>query len=243
MPTRIDQTDWATLRGARGPATAVPGLLRTLSETDKVASVPILHALLDEVWSQGLVFPATAALTPVLADLLRPPVTWLHPKIVLILGVFAEGTASQPEIAHTVRAAVDAQLDTYLALINAPDLPVELELALIYLLAHFPHHRSRIDGTWIPRHTGRDDAARLRRCLTTPDFTDQATLALLGRVWPTPEYWQPRPGEAAIDSEWRRSLQLDPTAAALIWDQETQSLLAYLGAQAEHAITEVSGVG
>jgi demethylmenaquinone methyltransferase/2-methoxy-6-polyprenyl-1,4-benzoquinol methylase len=221
---------------------AVPALLEELGDTDEVGGVRVLHTLLDETWADGQVFPATAALVPPLTEFLRPPVTWLHPKICLILGVFAEGTASDPAIARAVHAAVEAGLETYLRLAREPDRSVELELALLYLLAHFPRHRTRIETEWAPRHLGPDDAARLTRCLTTPDFTDPATLSQIGRVWPTPEYWHPRPGEADVDTEWRKSLRLSSAGAALIWDQETQALLAYLGAQAEHAINEVSDV-
>ncbi|MEU7688631.1 hypothetical protein [Streptomyces spectabilis] len=209
---------------------------------DQADCVRIIHALLDETWAEGEVFPATAALVPLLCATLRPPITWLHPKVTLILGLFTEGIAPDPSTARAVHAAVESGLDAYLAMARMPHRRAELDLALVYLLAHFPQHRARIEAVWTTRHTDPDNTARLARCLTTPDFDDPATLRLIGRSWPTPRYWQSPLEPAVTGKEERRIRDLPPDALALIWDQETQALLAYLGAQAEHAIKEASSV-
>jgi SAM-dependent methyltransferase len=242
MLASVDEVDWPTLVSGVGRATDVPARLRQLTRTDEVTSVGILHALLDELWVDTEVFPATAAAIPFLCELLSPPVTWLHPKIALILGVLAEGRSDDLVIQETVHTAVESGLDAYLGLLQTSDRSVAMELSLLYLLAHFPQHRSRIYDEIDPHRWNEDDMGRLDRCLTTPDFSDPATLAVIGRAWPTPAIWRLDDGETLVDHEWKESLDLDPEEAQRIWALETKAVLAYLGAQAEHAVKEASGV-
>jgi hypothetical protein len=188
------------------------------------------------------VYVATAAAVPYLCEFLAPPVNWLHPKIVLVLGVLAEGRCDDAVTEHAVRTAVESELDTYLEVAKASDYSEAMELALAYLLAHFPHQRSRIEDGVDSGRWSEDDAARLCRCLTVPDVNDPTTLDQIGRAWPTPAIWRSAGPEEALHRRWKDSLRLTAVEAARIWELETRAVLAYLGAQAEHAIKEASGV-
>ncbi|GAA0354050.1 hypothetical protein NE235_07875 [Actinoallomurus spadix] len=243
MLEQLDQPAWAHTPGASGPASQIPDLLGRLARADKTGSVAIIHAILDHIWVDGEVFPATVTTIPFLRELLGLPPNWLHPKLLLILGVLAEGHAKDVATTEAVRAAVGDSVDPYLALAPAAqdDWPA-LALSLGYLLAHFPAHRARIEAALDGTSLRSADRARITRCLTIPDFSVPATMAAVSRSWPSPEIWAGRPGEDEIDREWKESFGIGPEQAARIWDLETESILTYLGAHAEYAVFEESGV-
>jgi len=242
MFEQLDKAAWANLVGASGAANQIPELLQQLARAEKRGSVEVLHRLLDEIWVDGQVFPATAATIPFLCQLLDPPVTWLHPKILLVLGVLAEGAPLDADNHSAVHNQIESRLDLFLSLAPAARDDEALRLALGYLLAHFPSRADQVEAKLGTIHLHNDDRARIRRCLTTPDFTRPETFAHIGRSWPTPEIWKLKAEEDIVDRSWRQSLDLDATRAARIRELETKALLAFLGAHAEHAIKEVSDV-
>jgi hypothetical protein len=242
MLDALDDVGWDSLASGTGRATRVPDLLRRLGQVDEVDSVAVLHSLFDDIWIDGEIFPATVPVVPFLVGHLASPTTWLTAKVALVLGVLAEGESAVAGVAAEVRDAVAAPIDVYLRVAAEPFRSPATELALLYLLAHFPEHRSRIEAEVDSGRWSRDDAARLQRCLTIPDFDDPTTLSRIGRAWPTPAIWQLSSGEEETHRRWKDSINLDTAEAANIWELETKSLLAYLGAQAEHAVKEASGV-
>jgi hypothetical protein len=70
---RLDTIDWASLKGCGGPATDVPDLLRELVSEEDGVRMDIWAELLDHLWHQGTVFPASAAAIPFLYELLTDP--------------------------------------------------------------------------------------------------------------------------------------------------------------------------
>lgn len=153
----------------------------------------------------------------------------VHARAVLSLGIIAE------------RIATDFGSDVAALLALAHDEPSEaVSLGLAYLFAHFPSQATAVEAALSSRVLAEPDRLRLLRCLRRPDFSDRAPLDSLGRVWPTPALWADV--ESAADRQWRDSLQLDETAVRALWDAETQALLAFLGARAEHAIIRSADV-
>lgn len=69
----LNSIDWASLRGSGGPASEVPALLRALVSEDKSVRMDVWVELLDRLWHQGTVFPASAAAIPFLFELLTHP--------------------------------------------------------------------------------------------------------------------------------------------------------------------------
>ncbi|MGV0741120.1 hypothetical protein [Mycolicibacterium sp. XJ870] len=214
----------------------VEDLQSHVATDDRLRSTELVDRVIDEIWSDGEVFPTAVAAVPVLCTLLKQDASWLHPKLLLVLGVLVEATSDNPDIARDVHHQIGSRLDLYLSLASRARHDDSLKLALIYLLAHFPENRTKIEVGLEMIPMTNDDRARIDRCLTIPDFSQDETFALIGHSWPTPAIWELTAEENLIDASWRQSLDLNDDEAAQVWDLETKAILAYLGAQAEHAI-------
>jgi hypothetical protein len=108
---------------------------------------------------------------------------------------------------------------------------------MLYLLAHFPADGASILAAFDGVNIAVADRERLRRCLHCPDFNKaEELLNSVGRVWPSPTVWQLTNDEARLDQAWRGSLRLRADTVRTMWEAETTALLAYLGAQADHAL-------
>lgn len=85
MLTGVDGVDWSTLEHAYGMATDVPRHLRALTSTDSGVREAALDALYGNLWHQGTLFPATAAVIPFLFQLLDDDATPDRPLLMLFL--------------------------------------------------------------------------------------------------------------------------------------------------------------
>ena len=69
----LDAIDWSILTHAHGPATDVPELLRSLLSEDPDVRLQAFAELVEKIWHQGTVYPASAAAIPFLFELLTHP--------------------------------------------------------------------------------------------------------------------------------------------------------------------------
>src|SRR3954468_6028237 len=87
----LDTIDWASLTHAHGPATDLPGLLRSLLSADPEVRIEAIAHLVETIWHQGTVYPASAAAVPFLYELLTHPDVPDKGGIVNLLGCIADG--------------------------------------------------------------------------------------------------------------------------------------------------------
>lgn len=155
-----------------------------------------------------------------------------HARSLILLGILAE----RAERAERTPQALPIQVPRLLDAVR-PDWPESTALAAAYLLAHFPEHAEAIEEALTTTVLDAPDLARLRRCLARPaDLGGTEALNLLGRVWPSPATWMLDPAERDLDQRWRATLALTAEAAEELWLSETATLLAFMGAKAEHAV-------
>ncbi|MEV6603828.1 cupin domain-containing protein [Kutzneria sp. NPDC051319] len=140
-----------------------------------------------------------------------------HARALILLGILAE----------TSHDAVSPRLPEILHAVGA-DQPESVLLALAFLGAHFREHADAV----LAATTGLsdEDRQRLERCLADPD-PDR-----IGRSWPTPALWELSEAERELDRRWRDEGRWDAETVRAIWDAETTSLLAFMGAKADHHV-------
>jgi hypothetical protein len=192
-----------------------------------------LERILSGIWSEGEVNATTVDAVPHLVELLMVANAVWRPWMALVLGVLVEGQAIDPTVPAAVGNAVAAGYDRYRRLLDELS-PGEhaARLALLYLLAHFPDRGDLLDALDRSPYVESDDATRVARCAEDPGLRSRFRL---GRVWPSPAHWQLSADEEKKDADWRLGLSLPAETYAAIRNLERQSLLAYLGAQAEDA--------
>ncbi|MGW3204249.1 methyltransferase domain-containing protein [Streptomyces sp. NPDC001135] len=179
------------------------------------------------LWSEsGPSGQAEAAVAEILAVLATAPGR-RRAHLALTLGLLADvrggGTA--------VRARVRSGLHDYLDLLGRADGDVALQAVVVHLLAQFPEDRSLILQHPAMAALGEDDLSRLERCLAPLDPGAPA----IGRAWPSPARWTLDAAELDRERRWTRTLA--PARIAAMWDKDTRTLLAYLGARAVGAVT------
>ncbi|GAB2674900.1 hypothetical protein GCM10027271_39900 [Saccharopolyspora gloriosae] len=158
-----------------------------------------------------------------------------HPnraRVALLLGVLLGDDESSSYLPGQIKGVLGDRLDASMRLLERADTEPCLRTALLHLLMHLPEQRDRISPV-LPADLDEHDAARLRRCLTVPDFTDPSCAAGIGRAWPSPAHWG---SLAPITGPVRAGAEL-----AELWDAETAALRAYQGARAEHEIHHAFG--
>ncbi len=87
----LDEVDWSSLTHAYGDATDVPDLLRALLSPNPKEREKTVYKLFGNIWHQGTVYPASAAATPFLYELLTVPEVQDKPAIAHLLSSIAEG--------------------------------------------------------------------------------------------------------------------------------------------------------
>ncbi|MGH3853919.1 MAG: hypothetical protein ACRDR6_10590 [Pseudonocardiaceae bacterium] len=192
-----------------------------------------LQGILAGIWSEGEVNATTVDVVPHLVELLMAANAVWRPWMALILGMLVEGQAIDPTVPTAVGNAVAAGYDRYRRLLDElPPGERAARLSLLYLLAHFPDRGDLLEALDRSPQVESEDATRVVRCTEDPGLRSRFQL---GRVWPSPAHWQLSADEEKQDANWRLDLGLPAEAYAAIRSLETQSLLAYLGAQAEDA--------
>ncbi|MBB5890275.1 cupin domain-containing protein [Kutzneria kofuensis] len=140
-----------------------------------------------------------------------------HARALILLGILAE----------TSHDAVSARLPGILDALG-PDQPESVLLALAFLGAHFREHSAAVLA--VLRGLPDEDRQRLERCLADVDPSR------IGRSWPTPALWELSDSERELDRRWRAEGDWDAATVQAIWDAETTSLLAFMGAKADHHV-------
>jgi quercetin dioxygenase-like cupin family protein len=140
-----------------------------------------------------------------------------HARALILLGILAE---TSPE-------AVGSRLPEILAAVG-PDQPESVLLALAFLGAHCREHAPAVLAALVG--LADEDRQRLERCLADADTTR------IGRSWPTPALWELSEAEQELDRRWRAAGDWDAATVRAIWDAETTSLLAFMGAKADHHV-------
>jgi hypothetical protein len=87
----LDTIDWSSLTHARGPATDVPELLRSLLSEDADSRLQACGDLHETIWHQGTVYSASAAVVPFLYELLTHPDLRDQGRVVSLLACIANG--------------------------------------------------------------------------------------------------------------------------------------------------------
>ncbi|WP_150238122.1 class I SAM-dependent methyltransferase [Nocardiopsis quinghaiensis] len=192
-------------------ATLVADLARAPSERREAC----FKALLDAVWQGGEPTPQARDAVPLLVEEVRRRPTTLS---LLLLGLLAGG--GDPVLSE----GVSEGLDHYLDLFGGAD--AETTTVLLYLLGNLPGERERILAFLEGADLVQADRARLERALAEfdPDHPD------LGRAWPSPVVWRLNQEETAFDRGWID--RLTPEQARANWDNDTRTLLAYMGGRA-----------
>lgn len=87
----VDSIDWASVNHAHGAATDVPDLLRGLASVDAGKREAAIYELFGNVWHQGTIYSATAAVVPFLYALLATPAVQDKSQIACLLASIATG--------------------------------------------------------------------------------------------------------------------------------------------------------
>ncbi|WP_335934877.1 class I SAM-dependent methyltransferase [Streptomyces sp. PTD5-9] len=186
------------------------------------------RALVDALWSDGRAADAALPAVPALVGALADSGEERQGHLAILLGLLAE--SEYPELDGPLATAVGSHLDLYLRLVRAPGAGRPLVLALVYLLAHFPHRRDDVLGAVSGLGLEPEDLSRLDRgvSLLDPDDPD------LGRVWPSPSAWTLNEDERAFDRSWITALS--PQQIVANWDNDTRTVYGCAGARAYWAV-------
>src|SRR4051794_22086638 len=165
----LDAIDWSILTHAHGPAADVPELLRSLLSQDPDARLQALAELVEKIWHQGTVYPASAAAIPFLLEMLNQPDVPDPGHAVALVGCIATGESwlqygLRVDGEETLRRrlaeqgrSLEEEQEEERAVMEAihRDVAAGLELLLPYLgdreglgslvaetLGHFPEHAS-----------------------------------------------------------------------------------------------------
>jgi hypothetical protein len=234
MINNLDQIDWNKLDGGTGTAYAIPRLLRDLISTDEAKVSASFDSLVKTVLNHDTHIEIKLATIPFLIDIMRLPVTKLHARLALLLGALAESSTNGSFNSLLVEK-VRLGMPVYLKLAEGSRKHHGLELALQYLLAHFPADKERIHAVFgnAPDCEG---VTSLERCLSQFDYENSVVVARIGLAWPSPSLWHLTESEAEGNRRWRESLNLTRETVTQLWNLETQAILAYMGSQAENII-------
>lgn len=91
----LDQVDWHAVSHAYGPADDIPRLLRLLLSEDPDVYETAWDELINDVWHQGTLYPATAAVAPFLIQLLSDPRFLTRVQVMDVLAGWAGSSAYQ----------------------------------------------------------------------------------------------------------------------------------------------------
>ena len=94
MLESLDTIHWSSLTHAHGVAADVPGMLRGLASENRNVRLEALSHLVETIWHQGTVFPASAAAVPFLGELLNHPDVQDKEYVVCLLCEIATGEGS-----------------------------------------------------------------------------------------------------------------------------------------------------
>jgi hypothetical protein len=132
----LDSVDWTAIGHAYGPASDVPGLLRSLASPDDQERKEALYDLYGNIWHQGTVYEATAYAVPFLLQLAANPRVPDRAELVGFLAALANGMANARSDADRARQAVSKGRQLFLDLLVGPDRL--LRAAAAHVIARVP---------------------------------------------------------------------------------------------------------
>ncbi|WP_432827730.1 hypothetical protein [Dactylosporangium sp. CA-092794] len=121
MLNALDAVDWTRLHGAYGPVTDAPALIRAMAGPDAEAAAKARRLLAGAVCHQGTTYSASAPVVPFLAELLAAGATHHRAELARLLGELAAHGNQRTKHVAAVRAAVTAEADRLLPLLDDAD--------------------------------------------------------------------------------------------------------------------------
>ncbi|MBT2418834.1 hypothetical protein J7F01_04405 [Streptomyces sp. ISL-22] len=106
LQLRLDAVDWGSYWSARGPAHAVPGLIRKVASDHKETAMEAVHDLYRLLVSKSSGLTAAAPAVPFLAELMTDPDNQARPTLLLLIADIADCDSAENRAA--VRAVLPA---------------------------------------------------------------------------------------------------------------------------------------
>ncbi|MEV4481863.1 hypothetical protein [Micromonospora coxensis] len=116
----LDEIAWSELAHAYGSAHDTPGLLRQAGSKDSEVASQAISDLHGSIFHQGTVYPATVTAVPFLAELAAGAAN-RRDEFAWMLGMLADDRHAHGDAFSRVRAAVTAQLELLVALLDDAD--------------------------------------------------------------------------------------------------------------------------
>lgn len=141
----VDAVDWPRLTYAHGSAANVPDMLRDLASTDRSTAEAGLQAVLDALFHQGEVYPATVPAIRFLVELAQHA-SHQRAEIVQTIGRGVDPDHAYGRAVRKVRAAVQEHAGVLRALLTDPDPAVRAAAA--YAVAHCDGAAAALGERW-----------------------------------------------------------------------------------------------
>src|SRR5258708_1793490 len=93
MLERLEETDWAALDDAYGPAVKAPGRIRALASSDKAKRDKALDELCYTIYHQGTIYAASVAVVPFLLEIVASSEVADRTPALQILQLISTGTS------------------------------------------------------------------------------------------------------------------------------------------------------
>ena len=214
------------ISGADNPVTA---LLDAFAKAPANQVESAYERLVEQLWQDGTTTDAAPQAVPELVARLSQVDTVRKGHLAILLGLLAEAdNAANNGVAQSVHKG----LGQYLELWRGAEQGQGLDMALQYLLNHFPSDKERILAVGAERVLSVEDHSRIERALTSYDPTDP--VPEIGRAFPYPTAWVMDEAEKETDRAWVQSLS--PEQVEETWHNDTQTILGYTGARAYWAV-------
>ncbi|MET7402981.1 hypothetical protein ABZS66_56825 [Dactylosporangium sp. NPDC005572] len=137
----LDAVDWTAVHGAYGPAGEVPALIRALAGRDGETAAKARSMLEGWVSHQGTTYSASPLVVPFLAELLVDGATVHRGGLAWMLGEMAAYNNRRTRYIGAVRAAVEAEVDRLVPLLEDPD--AEVRDGVAFVLSQCPKSKRR----------------------------------------------------------------------------------------------------
>jgi len=178
--------------------------------------------LIDVAWQDGRGTGAAPAVLRLLTARFAGLGEEHQGRAAVLLGLLLEGA--------DLTAVAAEHCTTYLEAWRRTRNGQPLFFALLYLLAHFPDYRDQVLAAAEQLRPDPDDRSRLERALQRLD----PAAPQLGRAFPAPVAWAMDDDERGFDQTWIDALS--PAQVRRHWDNDTETVLGYLGAKAHWAV-------
>ncbi|MGW3608141.1 hypothetical protein [Micromonospora sp. NPDC005161] len=220
MLVGLDEIDWSAYKGAYGPATEAPDILRAMADPDPEAADEGRDGFYSSIWHQGSVYPVTVVAVPFLVELATTPGVHEREQLLVTLGMLTDPEQSNGPDLPAVRQAIAVRSGALVP--QLADLDPEVRAGAAYALSRCaPHTLEALRARWavesdptvraalllaIAHHEGAACADLLRTAATGEAAPVPAAAALAyaqaGLALP-PETVAPMAAGLAATEEWR----------------------------------------